>query len=451
MALKTIILTNRLIAKTVGDIVSSKASKIKMIELFAGVGGFRLAAEGLGVEVDFWNQWEPGSKVQHAASVYRKRFGDEGFREDASQADIALAVKTLKYPTKPADSYILVGGFPCQDYSVAKSKTAALGLEGKKGVLWWPMLELIAKSKPRYVFLENVDRLLKSPSNQRGRDFAVMLRTLGSLGYLVEWRVIDSSDYGALQRRKRVFIIASKLDGRKSKKLTQEDASDLIMSTGVLARAYKVRSTLKSLVAIDLSQAPEELSKSFGLDLKFSPFLNSGVYKNGTAYTVKVEAQESQKRALREALVPDSEVAPEFYVDDAAVLEKWQHLKAGGPRNRTSKDGYKYTYSEGRMNLTDYLDKPSRTIVTGEGGSTPSRFKHLIEINGRYRRLTPVELEKLNGFPENHTQFGFDGTEISNIKRAFFMGNALVVPVVRMAIKVIVSDLEDTNGNKARS
>ena len=430
--------------------MSSKVSKIKMIELFAGVGGFRLAAEDLGVEVDFWNQWEPGSKVQHAASVYRKRFGDEGFRANASQVDIALAVKTLKYPKKPRDRYVLVGGFPCQDYSVAKSKTAALGLEGKKGVLWWPMLELIAKAKPRYVFLENVDRLLKSPSNQRGRDFAVMLKTLGSLGYLVEWRVIDSSDYGALQRRKRVFIIASKLDGRKSKKLTQEDAIALIMSTGVLARAYKVSSTLNPLVAVDLSQAPEELSKSFGLDLKFSPFLNSGVYKNGTAYTVKVEAQESQKRALREALVPDSEVPPEFYVEETE-LAKWKKLKDGGPRDRKSKSGYTYTYSEGRMNLTDDLDKPSRTIVTGEGGSTPSRFKHLIDINGRYRRLTPVELEKLNGFPENHTQFGFDGTEISNIKRAFFMGNALVVPVVRMAVEIIVLDLKDTNGNKIRS
>lgn len=430
--------------------MSSETSKIKMIELFAGVGGFRLATEGLGVEVDFWNQWEPGSKVQHAASVYRKRFGDEGFREDASQFDIALAVKSLKYPKKPADSYILVGGFPCQDYSVAKSKTAALGLEGKKGVLWWPMLELIDKAKPRYVFLENVDRLLKSPSNQRGRDFAVMLRTLGDLGYLVEWRVIDSSDYGALQRRKRVFIIATKLDGGKTKKLALQDASALIMTTGVLARAYKVRNSLNPVVAIDLSHEPEELSKSFGLDLKFSPFLNSGVYKNGTAYTVKVEAQESQKRALREALVPDSEVPPEFYVNDETVLKKWKALKDGGPRDRKSKSGHTYTYSEGRMNLTDNLDKPSRTIVTGEGGSTPSRFKHLIDINGRHRRLTPIELEKLNGFPENHTQFGLDGKEISNVKRAFFMGNALVVPVVRMAIEVIVSDLEGQNGNKSR-
>lgn len=430
--------------------VSSETSKIKMIELFAGVGGFRLAAEGLGVEVDFWNQWEPGSKVQHAASVYRKRFGVEGFREDASQVDIALAVKLLKYPKKPADSYILVGGFPCQDYSVAKSKTAALGLEGKKGVLWWPMLELIDKAKPSYVFLENVDRLLKSPSNQRGRDFAVMLRTLGDLGYLVEWRVIDSSDYGALQRRKRVFIIATKLDGRKTKKLSHEDANALIMTTGVLARAYKVRNILNPVVAIDLSHEPEELSKSFGLGLKLSPFLNSGVYKNGTAYTVKVEAQESQKRALREALVPDSEVPPEFYVNDEVVLKKWKALKDGGPRDRKSKSGHNYTYSEGRMNLTDNLDKPSRTIVTGEGGSTPSRFKHLIDIDGRHRRLTPVELEKLNGFPENHTQFGLDGAEISNIKRAFFMGNALVVPVVRMAIEVIVSDLEGKHGNKNR-
>ena len=78
------------------------------------------------------------------------------------------------------------------------------------------------------------------------------------------------------------------------------------------------------------------------------------------------------------------------------------------------------------MIFPDPLEKPSRTIITGEGGKSPSRFKHVIETDKGLRRLTPIELERLNGFPDNHTSL----EEISNVKRAFFMGNALVCGVV---------------------
>jgi len=77
------------------------------------------------------------------------------------------------------------------------------------------------------------------------------------------------------------------------------------------------------------------------------------------------------------------------------------------------------------MIFPDALDKPSRTIITGEGGSSPSRFKHVIETkDGRKRRLTPIELERLNMFPDNHTE------GVSDVRRAFFMGNALVVGII---------------------
>ena len=86
------------------------------------------------------------------------------------------------------DCDVLVGGFPCQDYSVATTIKNSKGLKGKKGVLWWSIERIIRekKNKPKYLILENVDRLLKSPSNQRGRDFAVMLGCLNQLGYPVE-------------------------------------------------------------------------------------------------------------------------------------------------------------------------------------------------------------------------------------------------------------------------
>lgn len=83
---------------------------------------------------------------------------------------------------------LLCGGFPCQDYSVAGVNTD--GIKGKKGVLWWNIYKVISARLPKYVLLENVDRLLKSPTNMRGRDFAIMLKTLTSLGYVVEWKEI---------------------------------------------------------------------------------------------------------------------------------------------------------------------------------------------------------------------------------------------------------------------
>lgn len=164
--------------------------KLDVIELFAGVGGFRLGLEKTGQYAIVWsNQWEPATETQHASQVYEARFGTENHsNEDISE------VPTCEIP----DADLLVGGFPCQDYSVATTLQNSKGLIGKKGVLWWSIHRILSEKKhpPPYLFLENVDRLLKSPSSQRGRDFAIMLKSLGELGYAVEWRVINAADYG---------------------------------------------------------------------------------------------------------------------------------------------------------------------------------------------------------------------------------------------------------------
>ena len=175
---------------------------LKVVELFAGVGGFRLGLEKIGFDVVWSNQWEPSTKKQHASMVYEARFGEKNH----SNEDIAL-VSSDEIP----DHDLLCGGFPCQDYSVATTLNNSKGLKGKKGVLWWSIFKILEEKKnkrPKYLFLENVDRLLKSPSDQRGRDFAVMLASLDELDYVVEWRVINAADYGMPQRRRRVFILA---------------------------------------------------------------------------------------------------------------------------------------------------------------------------------------------------------------------------------------------------
>ncbi len=395
-------------------------------ELFAGVGGFRIGLARAGWKTTFSNQWEPSTKVQHASEVYVAQFGEDGH----TNIDIAK-IKAL-----PKNIDLLVGGFPCQDYSVAKTLNSSKGLKGKKGVLWWEILRLVNGQKPKFIFLENVDRLLKSPSNQRGRDFAVMLKTLGDEGYTIEWRVVNAAEYGFPQRRIRVFILATKQKGKN-----KNSPESIIAKSGVLARSLPIESLKDDLTEIDLSMEADEISAKFNKGKEKSPFLNAGVFIDGVAYTVKSQAKlASSPMVLGDVLQPDSEVPDEYWVKESR-LKEWKYLKGAKSIERTHKgSGVTYNYAEGKMAFPDLLSNPSRTILTGEGGSTPSRFKHIIKTKNGYRRLTPIELERLNGFPDNWSQLNSAGKVVPDGKRAFFMGNALVIGLIEKVGKVIAEE-----------
>jgi len=399
-------------------------------ELFAGVGGFRIGLARAGWKTTFSNQWEPATKVQHASAVYVAQFGEDGH----TNVDLAN-VKNL-----PRNIDLLVGGFPCQDYSVAKTLNSSKGLKGKKGVLWWEILRLVKGKKPKFIFLENVDRLLKSPSNQRGRDFAVMLKTLGDEGYAIEWRVVNAAEYGFPQRRIRVFIVATKL----KKGTKQGSPQSVITKTGILARALPIERFTENFHEIDLNSEADELSSKFNRGKDKSPFLNSGYYVDGVAYTVKSQAKlASNLVVLGNVLQSDSKVPDEYWVEERR-LKEWKYLKGAKSIERTHKgSGVRYNYAEGKMAFPDLLTNPSRTILTGEGGTTPSRFKHIIKTKNGYRRLTPVELERLNGFPDNWTKVDSSGKSISDGKRAFFMGNALVIGLIERVGKVIATEMKE--------
>ena len=398
-------------------------------ELFAGVGGFRIGLARAGWKTVFSNQWEPATKVQHASDVYVARFGEDGHsNEDIGNVD-----------SLPRNIDLLVGGFPCQDYSVAKTLNSSKGLKGKKGVLWWEILRLVQGQKPKFIFLENVDRLLKSPSNQRGRDFAVMLKTLGDEGYTIEWRVVNAAEYGFPQRRIRVFIVATKKK-RGAKKQTPES---IIEKTGILARALPIEKLTSELQEIDLDDEADQISTRFNKGGGKSLFMNSGYYEGGIAYTVKSEAKLSKTAmVLGDVLQPDSQVPDEYWVEEKR-LKEWKYLKGAKSIERTHKgSGTTYNYAEGKMAFPDLLTNPSRTILTAEGGNTPSRFKHIIQTKNGYRRLTPIELERLNGFPDNWTQRDDQDKVIADSKRAFFMGNALVIGLIERVGKVLADEIK---------
>ncbi len=393
--------------------------QLKVCELFAGVGGFRLGLEKTGHYNVVWsNQWEPSTKTQHASLVYEARFGPENH----SNFNIEQ-VPTADIP----DHDILVGGFPCQDYSVATSLKNSKGLLGKKGVLWWSIHRILSekKNKPKYLFLENVDRLLKSPSSQRGRDFAVMLRSLNDLGYAVEWRVINAAEYGMPQRRRRVFFLAHHKSTALFKSIDKSSPKDWIVKDGVISSAFPVKKNTRNLVSFDLEEDLVALSNHFNAEKGLSPFLNSGICVAGTVSTLKTTSSYDGKPTVLSDILENGSADASLYIDNTD-LPKWEYLKGAKKEIRKTKAGFEYKYSEGSMVFPDALDQPSRTIITGEGGKSPSRFKHVVQTKNGLRRLSPVELERLNMFPDNHTQLA----GIPDAKRAFFMGNALVVGVV---------------------
>ena len=420
--------------------------KIKVVELFAGVGGFRLGLEGWhgkssssGYTEDFksnyeivWsNQYEPLTpNTQHASMVYESRWP----KSNHSNVDIEKVVEN-NFDEIP-DHDLLVGGFPCQDYSVARTLKNSQGLIGKKGVLWWQIERILRKkgaNSPSYLLLENVDRLLSSPAKQRGRDFAVMLASLSDLGYAVEWRIINAAEYGMPQRRKRIFILAFKKNTLLYSKVLK--SKEKFINDGVLSKSFPILDFDSKKVSKDkIKGSLKNITSDFNLNHKKnskSPFMKSGVMINRTYYTIDSNADTSKNiqykySKLKDVLIPNKNVSKEFKVSKSN-LEKWKAQKDAKRILRINKEtGFEYWFSEGSMSLTDDLNKPSRTIITGEGGKSPSRFKHLIKNVRTYRRLTPIELERLSMFPDNHTKL--DG--ITNAKRAFFMGNALVVGVV---------------------
>ncbi|PCJ91872.1 MAG: DNA (cytosine-5-)-methyltransferase [Flavobacteriaceae bacterium] len=392
---------------------------LKVVELFAGVGGFRLGLEkNNNYKVVWSNQWEPSTKSQHASMIYEARFG----KENHSNKNIT-EVDLKEIP----DHDLLVGGFPCQDYSVATTLQNSKGLIGKKGVLWWSIHKILneKKNKPKYLFLENVDRLLKSPSSQRGRDFSIMLKSLSDLGYAIEWRIINAAEYGMPQRRRRVFFLGYHKSTELYKALKKTTTSKWMLTSGTLVSAFPVDTNIENENKFHLGGDLVALSENFNAGTSLSPFQNTGVCISGTVHTIKTTSKYSGKKTTLKDVLQNEEVGSDFYIP-SKDLPKWNYLKGAKKEVRKTKSGFEYKYNEGSMVFPDALDNASRTIITGEGGKTPSRFKHVVETKKGLRRLTPLELERLNMFPDNHTQL----EQVSNTKRAFLMGNALVVGVV---------------------
>ncbi|MFE1246060.1 DNA (cytosine-5-)-methyltransferase [Fictibacillus sp. NPDC058756] len=403
---------------------------IDVVELFAGVGGFRVGLERNKVfNIVFGNQWEPSKKVQHAFDCYAARYKGKGTH---SNRDIA----EVKYAIPQHD--LLVGGFPCQDYSVARSLSGESGIQGKKGVLFWEIMDIVNMRKPTFVLLENVDRLLKSPAKQRGRDFAIMLASFRDAGYSVEWRVINAADYGFAQKRRRVFIFAYRDNTNLASKNIKYSPQEILHEHGFFVSEFPIKGTsLKHSASSDvLPKDIVEISNTFK-----ATFRNSGFMRKGLFYTEEVIPDSVPAKTLGEILEEAKKhqvVDEKYYLNEAEVgkngkttLESFVYMKGAKSENRKSVTGHEYKYTEGKMNFPDELNIPARTMLTSEGSK--NRSTHVVKDpdTNRLRILTPVECELLNDFPANWTK------DMPDKARYFCMGNALVVGLVEKMGKKI--------------
>lgn len=407
--------------------------KHTICELFAGVGGFRVGLEKSSSDwKTVWaNQWEPSKKVQHAFECYKSHFEASGGIDEYSNVDIS------QVPAEHIPNHtLLVGGFPCQDYSVAS--TGARGIQGKKGVLWWEIERILSVKKPPFILLENVDRLLKSPSSQRGRDFGIIISCLAKLGYSVEWRVINAAEYGFQQRRRRTFIFAVHNTTKYYMELEAQSEYEQIQDKGFFSSIFSVEKfskenirsiNIKNNYNLDILDISNDFSFEFG---------NSGVYKNGIIYTIDTNPNAlltGNQITLNEILEKNVD---EKYILSEDDLEKWTYMKGAKAIERTSKSGHKYIFREGGIAFPDFIDKPARTMLTSEGSK--NRSTHVVKdiSTGKLRILTPVECERINGFPDDWTNTG-----MTHSFRYFCMGNALVVNLIEHMGKKLHSIIEN--------
>lgn len=404
-------------------------------ELFAGVGGFRLGFERLdsGWETVWFSQWEPDKKKQWAHDCYVTHFGDSPdiHGEYHTGEDISIIDKH----TIP-DHTLLVGGFPCQDYSIARNLNSSKGqgIEGKKGVLWWQIRDTIHIKKPAFCLFENVDHLLKTPSKQKGRDFGIILACLADEGYSVEWRVVNSADYGSAQRRRRTFIFAYR--NTTSYGTHKKDVpADTILHTGFMAQAFPIREmdTIKNTI---LPDDITDISDTFQFN-----FQSAGYMTGHHVYTVSIIPNTEEPVTLGDILIHCQD---ESYYISGDSLQRWCYYKSAKKISRTAADGHSYIFSEGAIPFPDPWDRPSRTLLTS--GERMGRTAHIVADpgTGRLRTLTPEETERLQGFPDGWTGCTLhNGKTMTNRMRYFCMGNSLVVPMVTRMGRVLDRIIEE--------
>ncbi len=401
--------------------------RIGTVELFAGIGGFRIASDRLGFKTVWANDINPKS-----CEVYRNRFG----RHELREGDIRELANEIP------EHNLLTAGFPCQPFSSAGKKE---GIRDARGTLFQVIVKILQEHRPDFFVLENVKRLL---SMERGSHFATILHALARLDYHIEWRLLNAMNFGLSQNRQRVFIIGIK----QPEKCTNDDArvksqkSGLwpaipIQYRGLVCQISTFDATVNDGPTIHLSAKEDLLDMSpaqydclvdFGMwrEIKrhAARFSNWGMARKGRFFDLNIHDFTDGKNPPKLKSVLQSDVPDMFdftcetleRLRDSTLVEKFvSGVEILSNQNGGARMGYTVFGTEGIA--------PTLTAAT-------SRHYERYKIGDRYRRLTNIEYARLQGFPDNHCQ------AVSVYDQYMLYGNAVPPPMVEWVIEKIIKE-----------
>ena len=371
------------------------------VELFAGIGGFRLAAEAAGIRTLWANDICP-----QACGVYRSQFGDDVLR----QGDVQQLIADI-----PRHD-LLTAGFPCQPFSSAGKKQ---GLSDPRGSLFEVIVATLDKHRSRYFILENVKRLL---AMEQGRHFATMLSCLTDLGYRVEWRLVNTMHFGLAQNRQRVLLVGSLDTWEKFPTIRLASSDDL----------HTVFN--KNLTTIRNVSAWHNINKHTGR------FANWGLACAGRYFAANLSCFSEAKAVvpLRQVLQPVVDPSFDF------TANTHERLKKSVKVNKLI-DSVQILYNQdggARMGYTVFgIDGVAPTLT-----STTSRHYERYKVGDCYRRLTNVEYARLQGFPDNHCEL------VSIYDQYSLYGNAIPPVLAYWAMnKILANHITQPKGTPYQS
>lgn len=375
---------------------------VKFFDTFAGIGGFALPLTELGHECIGFSEID-----RYATAIYRSHFPSHHPYGDITKLE----------PATLPDFDLLVGGFPCQAFSIAGKRR---GFDDTRGTLFFDLARILQSKKPRFFIFENVKGLL---SHDGGRTFATIIATLAELGYDVQWQVLNSKHFGVPQNRERVFVVGHLRSEPRPEvfPLAGSGGPDVIEITAGVPQSVRVYSTE--------GVAPTLFGNSSGggktlkiIDMKaHGSKTRRGAVKEG--YTGALDHDCAQ------AVIVESNIDGKTRVRDVAPTLRSPKTISNMPVAIAIRGRENGATIEARS------DDVSNALRTGGGGQS----KAMITDGMQIRRLTPTECERLQAFPDRWTEFGIDENgkqmRISDTQRYKTLGNAVSTCVVREIAK----------------
>jgi DNA (cytosine-5)-methyltransferase 1 len=438
---------------------------VKAVSLFAGIGGFDLALERNGIEVVASVEWD-----KHAQSVLKNRFPNSQIYGDIQEV---TGEQLINAGFDPRNG-IITGGFPCQDLSVAGKRA---GLAGNRSGLFWEICRLLDETKTQYFILENVPGLL---SSSNGADMGTVISALAQRGYGLAYRVLDAQHFGVPQRRRRVFIVGSLGDngrtpaeilsiaegrsgylkaGGKTRKgsTTASDGSPTTVGT-LLARDHKgidqISVEENKLVLFDLPNDDKEQkndallfqasrNENIRIFEKHSPTLAvAGWARSLSVFSPSNFANYSENddvaatlRAGSGDLGGGSETLIAYPMHGAMIGRNDEAGPNGSGFLGENEASYTLTASSQARHgvvIAPTLSASNNPSRSPQSSEITAQVEAMVNETGVVRRLTPLECERLQGFPDGWTEGQADGNRYKQL------GNAVAVPVVSWIIERLV-------------